>query len=234
MSQASIVENVIARVYSFYDSLPDNNNNQEFYLLMKQCVEDFWHQISSRGGYGNDDLGYTWVKSTMPLAQAITIIQRDLIPRLERAKRYKGQYPKYVVYFDSLCKYVEDNFGDPAQRVSVPTRQATQDVTHARVSVPTPQATQDVTQASDALRSQDMTNFNERISTMESQIKGFYLDKTAYYTDNAALLKRIEDLESTVATLVQKSEPKRSWRGGKSEGDMHTLMRRMNDLNTDV
>jgi len=232
MSQASIVGHVKSRVYDFYESLPSSNNNQQFYLLIQQCMEDFWHRI--RQQIGNNEWGYTWVQTTMKDAQAITIIKRDLIPRLERAKGYKGQYQGYVVYFDSLCKYVEDNFGDPAQRVSVPTRQATQDVTHARVSVPTPQATQDVTQASDALRSQDMTNFNERISTMESQIKGFYLDKTAYYTDNAALLKRIEDLESTVATLVQKSEPKSSWWGGKSQGDMHTLMRRMNDLNTDV
>ncbi len=199
MSQAAIVGEVKSRLYDFYDSLP-NSNQLQFYALIQQCMEDFWQRFSQQTG--NNEWGYTWILITMDDARAIGIIKRDLIPRLESAKVYKGQYPALVVYFDSLCKYVEDNFGDGVQRVA-----------------------QDVTHASEALTSQDMTKFNERISTMESQIKGFYLDKTAYYKDNAALLrllKRIEDLESTVATLQQAT--KRSWWGGKSEFVMVRLM----------
>jgi len=222
--QASIVENVVARLYSFYESLP--SSDREFYLLIEQCVEDFWHKVSSRMGYTNDDIGYTWVKSTMSLVQDITIIKRDLIPRLERAKKYKSQFPAYVAYFDSLCAIVESEFGDPVQRPSVSTPQATPALT---------------TQASEALTSlqqevrelqskvsalgygvkdsqknqiayrQDRKNFNERISTLESQIKGFYLDKAAYDTDKAALLKRLQDLETRVSTqqetAVQASSP---------------------------
>ncbi len=114
---------MIARLYSFYESL--TSSDREFYLLIEQCVEDFCHKIRTRMGYGNDDIGYTWVKSTMSLAQTITIIKRDLIPRLQRAKGYKSQFPAYVAYFDSLCDLVESNFGDPVQTPSVSTSQAT-------------------------------------------------------------------------------------------------------------
>jgi len=238
--QASIVSDVVAGLYSLYESLP--SSDREFYLLIEQCVEDFWHKIRTKTGYGNDDIGYTLVKSTMSLVDAITIIKRDLIPRLERAKKYKSQFPACVADFDSLCDLVESNFGDPVQRPSVSTPQATHPAT---------------TQASDAFTSlqqevrelqskvmvleygvkesqnnltayrQDRQNFNERISTLESQIKGFYLDKAAYDTDKAAILKRLQDLETRVSTQqetavqalppiqpsqpVQPSQKPRSW-----------------------
>ncbi len=256
--QASIVENVVAQLYSFYESLP--SSDREFYLLIEQCVGDFWHKMTTKTGWANDDTGYTWVKSTMSLVDTITIIKRDLIPRLERAKGYKSQFPAYVAYFDSLCAFVESNFGDPVQRPSVSTPQATHPAT---------------TQASDALTSlqqevrelqtkvmalgyevtesknnhiayrQDMTNFNERISTLESQIKGFYLDKAAYGKDKAELLERLEDLEKRVSTQeetavqssspVQPSRKPRSWFRSNPQCTIHpqahisTLLRKMSD-----
>jgi len=202
----------------------------------------------------------------MSLVDAITIIKRDLIPRLERAKGYKSQFPAYVADFDSLCDLVESNFGDHVQRLSEPTPQATHPAT---------------TQASDALTSlqqevrelqtkvsalgygvtdsknnhtayrQDRQSFNERISTLESQIKGFYLDKAAYDTDKAALLKRLEDLETRVSTQqetavqplspIQPSQPAqpsrkpRSWFGSNPQCTIYpqahisALLRKMSD-----
>jgi hypothetical protein len=264
MSQASNVENVVARLYSFYESLP--SSTLQFYVLIEQCVEDCWHKIRTKTGWANDDIGYTWVKSTMSLVQAITIIKRDLIPRLQRAQKYKSQFPAYVAYFDSICDLVESNFGDPVQRPSVSTPQATHPAT---------------TQASDALTSlqqevrelqtkvsalgygvtdsknnhtayrQDRQSFNERISTLESQIKGFYLDKAAYDTDKAALLKRLEDLETRVSTQqetavqplspIQPSQPAQPSRKPRSwfrsnpqctiypQAHISTLLRKMSD-----
>jgi hypothetical protein len=217
-------------------------------------------------GYANDDIGYTWVKSTMSLAQAITIIKRDLIPRLQRAKGYKSQFPAYVADFDSICDLIESNFGDPVQRPSVSMPPATHPAT---------------TQASDAFTSlqqevrelqskvltlgygvkesqnnqlryiQERTNFNERISTLESQIKGFYLDKAAYDTDKATLFKRLQDLETRVSTQqetavqslspiqpaqpVQPSRKPRSWFGSNPQCTIYpqahisTLLRKMSD-----
>jgi FtsZ-binding cell division protein ZapB len=252
MSQASIVQKVVAGLYSFYERLP--SSDREFYLLIEQCVGDFWHKIKTKTGWANDDTGYTWVQSTMSLVDTIGIIKRDLIPRLQRAKGYKSQFPAYVADFDSLCDLVESNFGDPVQRPSVSTPQATPALT---------------TQASDALTSlqqevrelqtkvtalgygvtesknnhtayrQDRQSFNERISTLESQIKGFYLDKAAYDTDKAALLNRLEDLETRVSTrqetAVQPSQRPRSWFRSKSQCTIHpqahisTLLRKMSD-----
>jgi uncharacterized coiled-coil protein SlyX len=187
-------------------------------------MEDFWRRFSQQ--VGNSEWGYTWILIDMTDVQAITIIKRDLIPRLERAKGYKSQFPAYVADFDSLCDLVESNFGDHVQRLSEPTPQATHPAT---------------TQASDALTSlqqevrelqskvstlewgvkdsqnnqtryiQERTDFNERISTLESQIRGFYLNKAAYDTDKAELLKRLQDLETRVSTqqetAVQTSSP---------------------------
>lgn len=275
MSQASIVQKVVAGLYSFYESLP--RSDREFYLLIEQCVGDFWHQIRTKAGWANDDMGYTWVQSTMSLEKSINIIERVLIPRLQRAKQYKSQFPAtYVADFDSLCALVESNFGDPVQRPSVSTPPATP------ASVSTPQATHPATtQASDAFTSlqqevrelqskvmvlgygvkesqnnhtayrQDRQNFNERISTLESQIKGFYLHKAAYDTDKAALFKRLQDLETRVSTQqetavqalppiqpsqpVQPSQKPRSWFGSKSQCTIHpqahisTLLRKMSD-----
>jgi uncharacterized coiled-coil protein SlyX len=219
---------------------------------------------------------WTKHKSTMSLVDAITIIKRDLNPRLQRAKRYKSQFPAYVAVFDSLCDLVESNFGDPVQRLPEPTPQATP------ASVSTPQATHPATtQASDALTSlqqevrelqskvmvlgygvtesqnnhtayrQDRQNFNERISTLESQIKGFYLHKAAYDTDKAELFKRLQDLEKRVSTQqettvqalppiqpsqpVQPSRKPKSWFGSNPQCTIHpqahisTLLRKMSD-----
>jgi hypothetical protein len=273
MSQASIVQKVVAGLYSFYESLP--SSDREFYLLIEQCVEDFWHKIRTKAGWANDDMGYIWVQSTMSLVDTISKIKRVLIPRLQRAKKYKSQCSTACVAdFDSLCELVESNFGDPVQRPSVSTPQATP------ASVSTPQATHPVTtQASDALRSlqqevrelqskvmvlgyevkesqnnqsqyiQERTDFNERISTLESQIKGFYLDKAAYDTDKAVLLKRLEDLETRVSTQqetavqspspIQPSQPAQPSRKPRSwfrpqctihpQAHISTLLRKMSD-----
>jgi hypothetical protein len=115
MSQAAIVGEVKSRVYDFYDSLP-NSNQLQFYLLIQQCMEDFWQRLSQQ--MGNNEWGYTWILIDMDDAKAIRIIRSDLIPRLGRANGYiQRQYPAYVERFASLCKYIDDKFGDPAQRV---------------------------------------------------------------------------------------------------------------------